>query len=324
MVVMPGFVDPNLRLTLDKGSRGSGRPAKRRKLADFYSESLSLLRSCQQHGTLNAAIKAGTDSNDWRSDISVIRRLAEVGDNPVRVLRVWRLSWPSDLLQSDATFGDFADTLHYLVSRKLIQFLEFEADGQHCPPDRLWISIQETGLGISLLWPGGPSGLLADLLARTRPINVCLPFSLSPAECALVSNTSGAAIFSVGKEVLEESATNSVRQLARDGAAITLSSGYDSTGNPTFSMQMVIALAVLRLGLSPEEAISASTINAAHAVGLGHSIGSLEAGKRADVLVLNVPDYRELPGRFGINHAGMVIRDGNIVFNRTRWKVTAS
>jgi imidazolonepropionase len=89
-------------------------------------------------------------------------------------------------------------------------------------------------------------------------------------------------------------------------------------------MQAVLTLAVLWQGLSAEQAIAASTVNAAHAVGRGHLTGTLEAGKRADLLVLNVPDYREIPRRFGINHVVMAIREGNVVFNRTRWKVSGT
>jgi imidazolonepropionase len=88
-------------------------------------------------------------------------------------------------------------------------------------------------------------------------------------------------------------------------------------------MQMVVALGVLHLRLTVEQAISATTINAAHALGRADEIGSLEVGKRADLLVLNLPDYREIPRRFGINHVALAIRDGNLVMNRSRPKASA-
>jgi imidazolonepropionase len=75
--------------------------------------------------------------------------------------------------------------------------------------------------------------------------------------------------------------------------------------------------------LTVEQAIAAATINAAYAIGRGHEIGSLEVGKRADLLVLNLSDYREIPRRFGINHVKMVVRDGNLVLNTSRSKATA-
>ena len=66
-------------------------------------------------------------------------------------------------------------------------------------------------------------------------------------------------------------------------------------------MQMALSLAVLKLGLSPEEAILAATVNSAHSLGLGQQVGSLEAGKRADVLALDLQDVREWPYHYGVN-----------------------
>jgi imidazolonepropionase len=85
-------------------------------------------------------------------------------------------------------------------------------------------------------------------------------------------------------------------------------------------MQISLALAVVRLGLTAEEAFSAATINSAYAAGRGDVTGSIEVGKHADLLLLNTPDYREVPSQFGVNHVDMAIRGGNVVLNRTRWK----
>lgn len=79
------------------------------------------------------------------------------------------------------------------------------------------------------------------------------------------------------------------------------------------SMQFVIALACRYLHLSPAQAIAAATINAAAAVDRAERIGSLEAGKQADMILLDVPDYRHLGYRFGTNLVGMVIKRGEVV-----------
>ncbi len=78
------------------------------------------------------------------------------------------------------------------------------------------------------------------------------------------------------------------------------------------SMQFAIALACRYLRLTPAQAIAAATINAAAALGRQAEIGSLEPGKQADVLVLGVPDYRQLGYRFGINLVARVIKRGRI------------
>jgi imidazolonepropionase len=81
------------------------------------------------------------------------------------------------------------------------------------------------------------------------------------------------------------------------------------------SMQMVLALACRYLGLTPAQAIAAATINAAKAIGLDAQVGSLEPGKLADVLILDVPDYRHLGYRYGTNLVGSVLKAGRMVID---------
>lgn len=79
------------------------------------------------------------------------------------------------------------------------------------------------------------------------------------------------------------------------------------------SMQMVIALACRYMKLTPAQAIAAATINAARALRLDDDLGSLEPGKRADLLILNAPDYRHLGYRYGTNLVKTVIKSGQVV-----------
>jgi imidazolonepropionase len=65
--------------------------------------------------------------------------------------------------------------------------------------------------------------------------------------------------------------------------------------------------------LTSAEAISASTINAAHAVNRGHEVGSLEVGKKADLIVLDVPNHKFLGYRFGVNLIDKVVKNGRLV-----------
>jgi imidazolonepropionase len=82
------------------------------------------------------------------------------------------------------------------------------------------------------------------------------------------------------------------------------------------SMQMVIALACRYMKLTPAQAIAAATLNAARAIRREDVVGSLEPGKQADVLVLDVPDYRFLGYRYGTNLVQTVIKSGQVVENR--------
>ena len=77
--------------------------------------------------------------------------------------------------------------------------------------------------------------------------------------------------------------------------------------------QLLIALACYKLKMTPAEALMAATINAAHSIKMQHEIGSLEEGKRADIAILNIPDYRILGYRLGANMVDTVVKSGRIV-----------
>lgn len=81
------------------------------------------------------------------------------------------------------------------------------------------------------------------------------------------------------------------------------------------SMQFAIALACRYLKLTPAEAIVAATLNAAVAIGAAERVGSLNPGKQADLLILDVPDYRHLGYRFGTNLVQTVIKKGKVYYN---------
>ncbi len=94
---------------------------------------------------------------------------------------------------------------------------------------------------------------------------------------------------------------------------IALATDFNPGSCPSFSMQMMVSLACLKMKMSPEEALSASTINAAWAVGKGLETGSLEAGKKADILIMDVKNSAEIPYYFGCNLVRTLIKDGNVL-----------
>ncbi|MDH5636849.1 MAG: imidazolonepropionase [Candidatus Bathyarchaeota archaeon] len=102
------------------------------------------------------------------------------------------------------------------------------------------------------------------------------------------------------------------RKMISWGVGVALGTDY----NPSCwieSQQIVIALACHQMRLTPSEAITAATINAAHAINRAHTVGSLEAGKKADIAILDVPNHRFLGYRFGTNLIDKVIKDGKLV-----------
>ncbi len=68
--------------------------------------------------------------------------------------------------------------------------------------------------------------------------------------------------------------------------------------------------------MSPAEAISAATINGAHALRRGHEAGSLDPGKQGDVILLNATDYREIPYYFGVNLVATTIKRGAVIYQQ--------
>lgn len=84
------------------------------------------------------------------------------------------------------------------------------------------------------------------------------------------------------------------RKMIEAGLAIVLATDFNPGSSPVASMPFILSLACLQMRLSPAEALTAATINAAHSLGLGAEIGSLEAGKQADFLIHEFTDYREL------------------------------
>ncbi len=106
------------------------------------------------------------------------------------------------------------------------------------------------------------------------------------------------------------------------GAAVALGTDFNSSTSPTYSMQMIVALACSRMHMTPEEAICAATFNAACAIGCEQRLGSLETGKSADLIILNASDYREIPYHFGVNLVRTTVKRGEPIYQQA--KVIAS
>jgi imidazolonepropionase len=104
------------------------------------------------------------------------------------------------------------------------------------------------------------------------------------------------------------------RALVDSGAAVALATNFNPRHTPMPSMQAVVALACSRMGLTAAEAISGATINGAHALGCADRVGSLEPGKSADLLLLEVSDYRELARQFGANLVRLTMKRGKPIY----------
>ena len=99
------------------------------------------------------------------------------------------------------------------------------------------------------------------------------------------------------------------------GIPVALATDHNPGTCPIYSMAEIIGLSVRFLGLTPYEALVASTLNAAHAIKMGEKIGSIEPGKQADLLILDAHSYVHIPYEFGRNLVETVIKRGKIVWS---------
>jgi imidazolonepropionase len=104
------------------------------------------------------------------------------------------------------------------------------------------------------------------------------------------------------------------RKLIEAGAAIAVASDYNPGSSPSGNMNLVVAMSCIQMKLLPEEAINAATINGAHAIELQNEVGSIQRGKRANLIVTTpVPSIAYLPYSFGENWIDRVMINGEFI-----------
>jgi imidazolonepropionase len=106
------------------------------------------------------------------------------------------------------------------------------------------------------------------------------------------------------------------RRFIDAGIPVALATDLNPGTSPTVSLPLVMSIACVEMGLSPAEALVAVTVNAAHSLGLGSEIGSIEPGRQADLVVWNVPTFEQLPYWLGTRPARTVIVGGRVVAGR--------
>ena len=103
------------------------------------------------------------------------------------------------------------------------------------------------------------------------------------------------------------------REMIEAGLAVVLATDFNPGSSPTASMPMILSLACTQMKMSPPEAVTAATVNAAHSLNRGNKVGSLEPGKLANFSIFDCADYRELAYWFGIPQMHSVYARGERV-----------
>jgi imidazolonepropionase len=159
------------------------------------------------------------------------------------------------------------------------------------------------------LTPLGGAELAVELGALSADHLVCVT---EPGIAALAASDT-VAVLLPGTSFFLRSKYAPARELVEAGCAVALATDCNPGSSPTESMPAILALACLEMGLSVEEALTAATLNAAAAIDRASQIGSVEEGKRADLVVLDAPSYHHLVYHYGVNPVRHVVKNGRVV-----------
>lgn len=316
-VVLPGFIDARLHLIPARASR----TARASSLSKTAQEAANVLRSALHHGTTQAEVKIGGGAA--ADEVRHLRHMKGLDASGHEVVQTWVVHpGPEETPESSVRSREHA--FEWLRKRGRSPFLEVVANGKSLDAARAVLrAAAERGMTCKLAWRGRADEPLADLLGRFRFQTITGLGHLEAATAEHLARLETTFVFPGGSELWNRNDAGGARAILDKGGAVAIASGYDAASSPVFNMQMVIAQAVLQMKMTTEEAITAATMNAAYASGVENRTGSLEYRKQADLLLLNLSDYRELPRQFGMNHVGMAIRAGSVVFNRIGWKAAA-
>ncbi|WP_105617168.1 imidazolonepropionase [Vallitalea okinawensis] len=106
------------------------------------------------------------------------------------------------------------------------------------------------------------------------------------------------------------------RYMIDEGCAVALATDYNPGSCHTESIPLVIALATIYMGMTPEETITALTINSAAAIDRADEIGSLDVGKKGDIVIHEFPSYKFIPYHIGVSTVETVIKEGKVVYTK--------
>lgn len=344
-VVMPGFIDSETRLVggearLDEGAGGGleeeeieserrpAEPAWRRTLRELQTASKRRLemrakrtiRELVRHGTTAYEAKSpwGVDA---RTDLKILRVLEALRNKPLDVFPTYLLG------QAPEAAGNFeahlewlcAEMLPRLRARRLARYVQVRCGSDAysaAHARRILSAARALGLIPRITAGEGHAEGAAAVAVEVDAASIDGLEQVSPAAIEWLARSLTVATLLPGRAFYQGRAYPPARALIDGGAAVALASGFAPEECSSFSMPAMVALACAGMGFLPAEAITAATINAAHALRCANRLGSLEYGKEADLLMLNTGDYRELPYRLGVNLVAMVMKRGEVLFPR--------
>jgi imidazolonepropionase len=279
-----------------------------------------VLASALRHGTVTMEAKSGVGL-DQSGEIKLLRMYTGLGSAPLRIVPTCyagRVMPPSFQDRNEYTEW-ILGTLLPLVSRwKAAKFFDV-----FCGPEgfnllsssHMLAAAARHGLHLKLTASNLGQSDAIRLAVQRMACGIDGLTSVEDEDADVLAASDTVATLLPGASFLRNAGPTSVaRTLIDRGAAVALATGFHRSELPTHSMQMAISLAYSHWNMSPAEALTAATINAAHALMVGDYCGSLQFGKDADIVILNTSDYRDIAYHFGVNFVQCTMRRGNVVF----------
>jgi len=348
-IALPGFVDSHTHLVFaasrakeyemriagasyeEIARKGGGihSSVKRLRVAEEESLQQRALAALQQfaaHGTTTVEAKSGYGL-DAASELKTLRIHRELKrEQPLDIVSTFLGAHvvPPEY----RTRGKRADDYTEFIAQELIPEVAREGLAEYCDVfcDRGAFTVKQAR---RILTAGRACGLQprlhAEQLARTGATQ--LGVALHAASCDHLEKINRADIRALAKSDtvatllpgccfhLGLARYAPARELIEAGAIVGLATDYNPGTSPTLSMPMILSLACTQMRMTPAEAISAATTNAAYSLGRQKQIGSIEVGKLADLAVFDLDDYREIPYYFGVNHCRLTLKRGKAIYS---------
>jgi imidazolonepropionase len=342
--VMPGLVDPHTHLVFagardnefamriqgktyqEIAAAGGGINAtvaatRAASKADLKAAARRALDTMLSLGTTTVEAKSGygLDLGNEIKILEVIRELDEDGPATLVSTFMGAHEVPPEFRQNPEAYVDLVITrmIPIVASRKLARFCDVFCEAgvfSVQQTERIFRAAQAVGLELRVhadeLTDLGGGALAARLKARTADHVLCVTDDgiRAMAEAGVIAVLlPGTAYF------LHLQRYARARDMIAAGVPVALATDFNPGSCMTESLPLILNLACTQMRMLPAEAITAATINAAWAVGEQDCVGSLELGKRADLLVLDAPSHTHLCYHFGVNLVETVIKNGKVV-----------
>jgi imidazolonepropionase len=324
-VVMPGFVDAHTHLAFPPAGIRELDPALAMRALHtatgrrLKARSRTYLEALARHGTTTVEVKVpcGLDAD---AESKLLRMLWGVRRDPIDVVTSFLLRLPSQLKGGsvEATEWVATELLPKTLRRRVAGFADLAWDSG---PDLLpcferYLSVaRQLGFGCRIHADGEDLGGPIALAARHRVASIDHLEHATEGQAWEIAEAGLIATLLPGGTSVPPAPA---RALIDAGGAVALGTNFNPLESPALSMQSVVAWACRRLGMSIEEAISAATINGAHALGCADKVGSLEPGKSADLLILNASHFRDLEFCMGTNLVYLAMKAGRFIYKEGR------